>query len=74
MKKIYYLLLSLFLILNITACSGYKPIFSSPEFKFKIADHSIIIKSKSTPRIQEVHRVVTHLICDLTEKKFRYTK
>ena len=41
MKKIYYLLLSLFLILNITACSGYKPIFSSPEFKFKIADHSI---------------------------------
>jgi len=40
----------------------------------KIADNSIIIKSKSTPRIQEVHRVVTHLICDLTEKKFRYTK
>ena len=41
MKKIYYLLLSLFLLLNITACSGYKPIFSSPEFKFKITDYSI---------------------------------
>lgn len=37
----------------------------------KIVDYSIIINSKSTPRIQEVHRVVTHLICDLTEKKFR---
>jgi D-sedoheptulose 7-phosphate isomerase len=34
----------------------------------KIVDHSLIIKSKSTPRIQEVHRVVSHLICDLVEK------
>ena len=40
----------------------------------KIVDCPIIVNSKSTPRIQEVHRVLTHLICDLTEKEFRYTK
>ena len=34
-----------------------------------IVDHSIIVQSSSTPRIQEVHRVISHLICDLVEKK-----
>ena len=36
-----------------------------------IVDYPLVIKSKSTPRIQEVHRVVSHLICDLVEKNFR---
>ena len=40
----------------------------------QLVDYPIIINSKSTPRIQEAHRVVSHLICDLTEKKFRSTK
>ena len=36
-----------------------------------IVDNPIIIKSKSTARIQEVHRIVSHLICDLVEKEWR---
>ena len=32
-------------------------------------DISIQISSKNTARIQEVHRVVYHIICDLVEKK-----
>lgn len=42
MKKISYLLISLFLLVNIVACAGYKPIFSSSNLEFKIADYSII--------------------------------
>lgn len=34
----------------------------------KIVDYSLIVNSKSTPRIQEVHRIIYHLICDLVEK------
>ena len=34
----------------------------------KFVDYSLTVNSKSTPRIQEVHRVVSHLICDLVEK------
>ena len=41
MKKISYLIISLFLLINIVACNGYKPVFSSSNLKFKIADHSI---------------------------------
>ena len=41
MKKITFLIISLFLFIYINACSGYKPIFSSSNFKFKIADYSI---------------------------------
>ena len=41
MKKISYLLISLVLIINITACAGYKPIFSTANLKFKISDYSI---------------------------------
>ena len=42
MKKITYLFISLILLINIYACSGYKPIFSSSGLQFKIADYSII--------------------------------
>ena len=41
MKKITFLIISLFLFIYINACSGYKPIFSSSKFEFKIADYSI---------------------------------
>lgn len=33
----------------------------------KIVDLPIIVNSSSTPRIQEVHRVIYHIICDLVE-------
>ena len=42
MKKISYLFISLILLINISACAGYKPIFGSSNLKFKIADYSII--------------------------------
>ena len=41
MKKISYLLISLILLLNISACTGYKPIFGSSNIEFKITDYSI---------------------------------
>ena len=41
MKKISYLLISLALLINISACAGYKPIFSTAKLKFKISDYSI---------------------------------
>ena len=41
MKKISYLFISLILLINIVACTGYKPIFGSTYLKFKIVDHSI---------------------------------
>ena len=34
----------------------------------KNADIPIIVRSNSTPRIQEVHRVILHIICELVEK------
>ena len=33
-----------------------------------IVDHPLIVKSNSTARIQEIHRIISHLICDLVEK------
>ena len=33
----------------------------------KIVDLSIIIDSSSTPRIQECHRIIYHIICELVE-------
>ena len=42
MKKISYLFISLILLINIGACTGYKPIFSSSNLEFKIVDYSII--------------------------------
>ena len=41
MKKISYLFISLILLINIGACTGYKPIFSSSNLEFKIKDYSI---------------------------------
>jgi len=35
-----------------------------------IVDVSLIIPSKSTPIIQECHRVITHIICEIIEEKF----
>jgi D-sedoheptulose 7-phosphate isomerase len=35
----------------------------------KIVDISIVVDSKSTPRIQEGHRTIYHIICELVEKK-----
>ena len=34
------------------------------------SDVSIIVNSSSTPRIQEVHRIIYHIICEHVEKKF----
>jgi len=34
-----------------------------------IVDTPIIVNSKSTPRIQEVHRVIYHIICEQIEKE-----
>ena len=34
-----------------------------------IVDHLLIVESNSTARIQEIHRIVSHIICDLVEKK-----
>ncbi len=41
MKKIFYLVVSLILLINIVACAGYKPIFSSTNIQFEIVDYSI---------------------------------
>ena len=41
MKKIFYLLILFILLINTDACTGYKPIFSSPDLSFKIVDYSI---------------------------------
>ena len=41
MKKISYLLISLIFLINIGACTGYKPIFSSANLQFEITNHSI---------------------------------
>ena len=35
----------------------------------EIVDISVIVDSKSTPRIQEAHRTIYHIICELVEKK-----
>ena len=42
MKKISYLLILLIFFTNISSCAGYKPIFSSSNLEFKIADYSIL--------------------------------
>ena len=35
----------------------------------KLVDISIIVKSSSTPRIQEAHRTIYHIICEQVEKE-----
>ena len=37
-----------------------------------IVDVSIIIDSTATPRIQEAHRTIYHIICDLVERNISY--
>ena len=34
----------------------------------KTVDIAITVKSSSTPKIQEVHRVLSHIICEEVEK------
>ena len=34
-------------------------------------DFPIIVPSISTPRIQEIHRIIIHIICDLVEQSFK---
>ena len=41
MKKIPYLFILFIILINIGACAGYEPIFSSSNLEFKIADYSI---------------------------------
>ena len=41
MKKINYLILSYVLLICISSCSGYKPIFGSQSIEFKIVEYSI---------------------------------
>ncbi|MBL0708254.1 MAG: D-sedoheptulose 7-phosphate isomerase [Sulfurimonas sp.] len=35
----------------------------------KIADYSLVVPSDSTPRIQESHILIGHIICDIIEKE-----
>ena len=41
MKKIPYLFILFIILINIGACAGYEPIFSSSNLEFKISDYSI---------------------------------
>ena len=41
MKKISLILILIFVITNISACVGYKPIFSSSELQFRISDFQL---------------------------------
>ena len=34
-----------------------------------IVDVSLIVKDTSIPRIQEAHRVIYHIICEIVEKE-----
>lgn len=36
----------------------------------KLADVSVIVKSNNTPRIQEAHIMIIHILCELVEKRF----
>ena len=51
MKKISHILISLIFLINISACAGYKPIFSSSNLEFKITDYSILGDKKLGNRI-----------------------
>ena len=41
MKKIYYSIILIITLIFINSCAGYKPIFSSSDLQFQIAEHSI---------------------------------
>lgn len=36
----------------------------------RMTDHSLVIPSSETPRIQEGHILLIHILCDLVEKQF----
>ena len=40
----------------------------------KYSDYSIVVPSQSTPRIQEVHILLGHILCDLIEKNLFHNK
>jgi len=40
----------------------------------QLTDINLIVDSKSTPRIQEVHRIIIHIICDLVEQSLKNTR
>jgi D-sedoheptulose 7-phosphate isomerase len=40
----------------------------------EISDFSILVPSKSTPRIQECHILIGHIICEIVEKNIFYEK
>jgi len=40
----------------------------------RISDVPIIVKSSSTQKIQEVHRVIYHIICEMIENELEYDK
>ena len=40
----------------------------------KVVDIPIIVDSSSTPKIQEVHRVLSHIICEIVEKRLSKNK
>ena len=74
MKKIYYFLISLIFLTNISACSGYKPIFGSTNLKFKIVDHEIIGDKNWTANVSPVEIFISPevevLFCFKSDKKF----
>ena len=37
----------------------------------RFVDIPVIVDSSSTPKIQEVHRIISHIICDLVEQKLK---
>ena len=41
MKQIYYPIISIIILFFLNSCAGYKPIFSSSDLQFQIAEHSI---------------------------------
>ena len=39
----------------------------------KLADHSLVVESEETARIQEVHLLVGHTLCEYAEMKLGYS-
>ena len=35
----------------------------------QISDHSLVVKSESTARIQEAHILIGHILCDIIEQR-----
>ena len=70
MKKSYFNLLGpkyFLLLVFISSCSGG----GSSEIKTpEISDLNINVDSDSTQRIQEMHILIGHIICDLVERHY----